>query len=111
MEPVIKEKWVAALRSGDYKQGYARLKKQDAKGNLSYCCLGVLAEVAGFGFLETANRSGDFPLKAFEGVYAVLPKEHLKEAGLDSAAQDKLVDFNDGGRSFKWIAYYIDRYL
>jgi hypothetical protein len=37
MNQVIKEKWVAALRSGEYKQtkGYLRNKK-------GYCCLGVL---------------------------------------------------------------------
>jgi hypothetical protein len=32
------EKWDAALRSGEYKQGYAALRD----GNGGYCCLGVL---------------------------------------------------------------------
>lgn len=34
----VKDKWVAALRSGDYRQGKHRLKQIDG----SYCCLGVL---------------------------------------------------------------------
>lgn len=35
-----KEEWVAALRSGAYKQGDGGLRCAD-----SYCCLGVLADV------------------------------------------------------------------
>lgn len=38
MNPEIKAKWVAALRSGKYKQGRGRLKNT----NNEYCCLGVL---------------------------------------------------------------------
>ena len=36
------KKWVAALRSGEYKQGTGRL--HDAADN-AYCCLGVACEV------------------------------------------------------------------
>lgn len=36
----IKDKWVAALRSGDYKQGREWLVVDD-----KYCCLGVLCDV------------------------------------------------------------------
>lgn len=43
-----KPKWVAALRSGDYKQGHGSLKLVDPKtGENQYCCLGVLCEVMG----------------------------------------------------------------
>lgn len=34
--------WVAALRSGNYKQGRSRLRRGD-----EYCCLGVAMELAG----------------------------------------------------------------
>lgn len=34
----IAERWVAALRSGEYRQGFAFLRSHDGK----YCCLGVL---------------------------------------------------------------------
>lgn len=43
MKKTLKLKWIAALRSGAYKQGKGRLRRGD-----SYCCLGVLCEVAGF---------------------------------------------------------------
>lgn len=50
MKQELKDKWVAALRSGEYKQstsmGQLRTPKDSDKGVL-HCCLGVLAEVAG----------------------------------------------------------------
>lgn len=41
MNPEIKAAWVAALRSGDYKQGGTVLRRRDR-----YCCLGVLCDLA-----------------------------------------------------------------
>ena len=41
MNPEVKKKWVAALRSGDYKQGQGRLKSSENE----YCCLGVLCDI------------------------------------------------------------------
>ena len=42
MNPLIKAKWVSALRSGEFKQGTMQLRTLDDK----YCCLGVLCELA-----------------------------------------------------------------
>lgn len=41
MNPEIKAKWLAALRSGEYKQGRGYL--QNGKGE--FCCLGVLCDL------------------------------------------------------------------
>lgn len=41
MNKEIKEKWVAALRSGKYTQS-----KQKLKTKYGYCCLGVLCDLA-----------------------------------------------------------------
>lgn len=41
MKEEIKNKWVAALRSGEYKQGNGRLR-DSANG---FCCLGVLCDL------------------------------------------------------------------
>lgn len=41
MNKDVKQKWLAALRSGKYKQGALRLRASD-----SYCCLGVLCDIA-----------------------------------------------------------------
>lgn len=40
MNQYVKRKWVAALRSGEYKQTGGRLRKGDC-----YCCLGVLTDL------------------------------------------------------------------
>lgn len=40
------KKWVEALESGDYKQTSGRLC-EEIEGTKHYCCIGVLAEVAG----------------------------------------------------------------
>lgn len=42
MDAAIKQKWVTALRSGDYLQARGALRK----GKDGYCCLGVLCRVA-----------------------------------------------------------------
>jgi hypothetical protein len=45
MDPNIAERWIAALESGDYKQGANRLHYMDAEGS-KFCCLGVLCDLA-----------------------------------------------------------------
>lgn len=48
MNKKIKQKWVAALRSGDYKQGIGRLRLGD-----KFCCLGVLCDI----FIKETGQS------------------------------------------------------
>jgi hypothetical protein len=47
MNKEIMQKWVAALRSGEYKQIDGRLRsyEPDECGKYSYCCLGVLCDL------------------------------------------------------------------
>lgn len=42
MNQSVKRRWVAALRSGEYRQGYNVLRNVDN----TFCCLGVLCEIA-----------------------------------------------------------------
>lgn len=42
MNPEIKAKWVSALRSGEYQQGKMLLRPTEN----TYCCLGVLCDIA-----------------------------------------------------------------
>lgn len=37
--------------------------------------------------------------------------ELIRSLGIDSERVSKLAEFNDDGKSFKWIAAYIERYL
>ena len=48
------KKWIAALRSGEFKQGKKRLRNLDTMGNKTYCCLGVLCEIADIEIWEGA---------------------------------------------------------
>lgn len=41
MNPEIKAEWIRRLRSGDYEQGRGALCRDN-----TYCCLGVLSEIA-----------------------------------------------------------------
>jgi hypothetical protein len=46
MNPEIKAEWVAALRSGQYVQGTRQLRVVGADGFTTFCCLGVLCDLA-----------------------------------------------------------------
>lgn len=45
MKPEIKQKWLDALRSGEYNHGTIALKRTREGGHLQHCALGVLCEV------------------------------------------------------------------
>jgi hypothetical protein len=46
MDQEIKNRWVEALRSGKYKQAEGTLAIHNSDGEESFCCLGVLCEIA-----------------------------------------------------------------
>lgn len=87
----IGERWVRALRSGDYKQGQGRLTRLNADGTpASHCCLGVLCEIAlkdGIVTAEEDNNGVSFA-RRYRGVddntvgYNYLPEAVMKWAGL-----------------------------
>jgi hypothetical protein len=56
MDAALKAKWIAALRSGEFKQGYTMLHNQKDD---TYCCLGVLCKVAGAEFTECEELGDD----------------------------------------------------
>jgi len=105
----FKKKWVAALRSGKYKQGKHRLKQTDIKGD-SYCCLGVACEIA-----NSKNIQGNYIVGNISKNNNI-PK--LIKGNSENSIVAKLTQLNDGeissgdnSKSFKYIASYIERYL
>ncbi len=96
MNQVVKEKWINALTSGKYKQGKGCLRdNQD-----SFCCLGVLTDLAAKeGIVEWTKNpnvsNGLFSVKeAAKNIYGndvdvyekdALPEEVMKWAGLDDS--------------------------
>jgi len=73
-------KWVTALRSGEFKQGKSLLKT----GNDEYCCLGVLSHIQG---RLTKNLNGwvDCPISpsSYRGVGKLLGDNPCIIAGLN----------------------------
>jgi hypothetical protein len=60
MKQNIKDKWISALRSGDYKQTFGRLRKDDC-----FCVMGVLCDVV---YKENVL---DISWKAVGGIYYI----------------------------------------
>lgn len=106
----FKEKWVAALRSGKYKQ--AR-KKMYGEG--TYCCLAVAGSICGIPDKVLANKGFLSSNGIDPKILSKLPK-CIIGASCENELVNKLVSHNDGlngktKKSFKWIASYIERYL
>ena len=104
----MNEKWIAALRGGEYAQGVGALKDSEDK----YCCLGVLAEVEG---AETTESENGFLLAYIEidgeetVHYGVLDDAWFTETtGLDTTDMSNLTFINDNGGSFAEIADALD---
>jgi hypothetical protein len=91
MDKDIKEKWVKALRSGEYKQTRHVLRDDDG-----HCGLGVLCAVQGIADRQIRGMQfwSDKP-------------EHWP----DEDQTKELADMNDTGSSFAEIADYIEANL
>jgi hypothetical protein len=101
----LKEAWIKALRSGEYKQGKRWLKKDD-----KFCCLGVLCDVIDG---TKWSKSGS---ELFEGEcygnagYSYLP--WFENIHLTEKLQDELTTQNDKlDKNFHEIADYIETNL
>ena len=66
-QPVTKQQWIDALRSGEYDQCKGALGKLDPDtGAMSYCCLGVLATIAGVGHQMQDNLLSSVGITVFD---------------------------------------------
>ena len=108
--------WLAALRSGEFKQGRDALRKGD-----EWCCLGVLCEVARRANLTTRYWVQSWPHDAYEfiaspppedeltSVINMPPKSILELAGIDFPFSMRLALYNDDGTTtFEDIATIIE---
>ena len=85
--------WVAALRSGDYKQATGSLRKPAGD-----CCLGVLCDIAGILDGGTAKFPSSFGLKMDEWNASSLPVGFRIHMGISLQSQSKLIRNNDKKR-------------
>ena len=89
LDPKIKQDWIAALRSGEYEQTREMLML-DYDDQRRYCCLGVLAKVAGIDGYPSYH-------------------EIRSQSGLTTSDQDVLFKMNDKDlKNFSEIADYIE---
>lgn len=91
MNKEVKEKWVTALRSGNYKQTSHELKNENG-----YCCLGVLCDLAVKEGIcqevfynneddeENIDENGYINIHSFDNQTESLPKSVQTWAQLDS---------------------------
>lgn len=123
MKKEIKERWIAALRSKEYKQGKNALKSGD-----KYCCLGVLCDISKIGvWAEIGHQGQGYKVGPYDWSTSVLPDSVREWAGLDrvdpiidpsgslESSQDYHVTHasvaNDAGFSFSAIADLIEQNL
>jgi len=130
MNKRIKELWIAALRSGSYKQGQKRLRWDEEDGP-TFCCLGVLCEIAVdesicYRFEDGYKVDAGEPGEHYTLSTSYLPEAVQEWAGLDNSDPDLALDekysdgssrlttlasLNDGGRTFDEIADLIEENL
>lgn len=96
LDPEFKAKWIAALRSGEYRQGKHYLREGSR-----FCCLGVACNLIDPGAWEYDEwREED----------TQIPSAVAASIGLGTE-RFYLADLNDAGSSFSQIADYIERSL
>ena len=108
MKRALKNKWVSALRSGEYDQCQAQLIRSGSIED-RYCCLGVLADI----YNPNAWCGSEWEFESDEGVRAEYDKEFgadaLNELGLKEKDQTYLIKMNDDdGASFSQIADWVE---
>ena len=94
MDKELKEKWVAALRSGKYEQYAPAIDGYRNERSNKFCCLGVLA----YCVLDVNKRQ-----------FSVRPT--FLRHGLTGDVMSELISMNDTGKSFNEIADYIEAKL
>ena len=110
MDFAVKAQWVAALRSGKYKQGKHRLRS-DAD---EFCCLGVLCDISPAARWNGTRAVGDSG--GIEDASIIdLPRSVQHWAGLPTTGpvvkRGSLSALNDQGVPFSEIADLIERDL
>lgn len=122
MDKRIKQKWLDALRSGDYEQGKFWLRCGN-KEDSNFCCLGVLCDIYSrehdeqWKFPEDSKNfdATEYAAEAFsfEGESELLPNSVAEWAGFVVAVDERpirnLADLNDKGKTFEEIANVIEK--
>lgn len=112
MKRELRDRWITALRSGEYRQGKESLCRLYAD-EPAYCCLGVLAKLEGRLVQEDLIfRTPDGQGTSYDSLehYEVLDLYHN---GTVRGHQPYAIiaDMNDSSHPFHVIADYIERFI
>lgn len=109
MNPEWKEKWITALRSGDYSQGVGNLMGEED----TFCCLGVLCDIynpdgwdsvmpmSAYSFGYSGDDEGDLSVDDRSDFWdnthseTELPESFAAHLGISSGEQQTVIAFND----------------
>jgi len=131
MKREIKDRWVAALKSGTYQQGRGYLKQSDGY-NSAFCCLGVLCDLYLQDGLDTSlwclseadytdgQEVFDTPgectethlprvVREWSGIRTDNAEFSMFDEELGGTITECLVDMNDTGAGFEQIAEAIEK--
>lgn len=92
MDPVVKKKWLKALRSGKYEQGQECLLTRTEEGD-KFCCLGVLCNLYAKEHPGTGFKKLDEDWYFYE-TYADLPENVAGWADIDTV--NRICSSSDG---------------
>lgn len=127
MNPEIRDRWTAALRSGDYQQGKNKMRRR-INGEYFFCCLGVLCDQysqdpktdqkIGWEHTEGYLNTGTYSMLGWTGIlpaqvreWAGFPTDLVEKAQIGVTYKNKrttLGALNDRGVSFNEIADIIE---
>lgn len=111
MKAEVKEKWVKALRSREFKQTDGCLKKELKPDKFGYCCLGVLHEIDG-GKWRKEDYCKDFYTRSKSSYNSsdtdLIGKKFAR--GLTKEQKQTLINMNDDqDKKFYEIANWIEK--
>lgn len=101
----FKQRWIAALRSGEYKQGDGFLHNPN---DGTYCCLGVACRAAGHE--PETDDDMEYPSTKLGNLPAMLKGSNPITRQL-AQMNDGVGDYVGKRRSFSEIADHIEKYL
>lgn len=110
MNAEIKQKWIEALRSGEYRQGINYLRGNDN----TYCCLGVLCDLYAKEHNIEWRDSAIFQAKELNVAGTTphyLPNRVQEWAEVNGNNPNLLGNRNDEGKTFNEIADIIEKEL
>ena len=111
MDKALKQKWIAALRSGKYAQARECLKQESKDGSAGFCCLGVLLDISELGNWDI----NCYLIPDEEGGTTMLDGDlasYRSSLGITSTQHGTLIEMNDDrGNTFSEIADFIEEHL